>query len=585
VRSGADRTQVYPELASALRRMPLRRFAIDGEIAALDRRGRSSFEKLQRRFTQTDPQIVARVRNEVPVVFFAFDLLWAQGRDLRKLPLHRRKEILSLFCPRVGLLRFADHVEGDGLRLYEAAEQNDCEGIVAKRADSVYESGKRSRHWLKLKVPRTAKLIVLGIVPGKSSRKQLGSLMVGWWKDDVIVYAGNVGSGLTEEEVRECLDFAENAEQSAPAFEGGPERLPKGSRFLRPERVCQVGYTEITSAGLLRHPVFRGFDSKTPMEACLAPEGATGPAPATETSAVIQPTSDAPVFTRLEKIFWPVEGYTKGDLIAYYEAIWPWLAPYLVNRPLVLTRYPDGIDGKHFYQKNAPDFTPDWVSRKSIEGTDYFLCNDLRTLLYVINSGAIPLHVGSARSETFEKPDWLILDLDPKEAPFEHVVLVAKAIHRMLEELGAEHFVKTSGQSGLHIMLPLAGQLGHDQAKKLAEVLARAVCSELPEMATVIRPIAARGDKVYVDFLQNGRGKLIAAPFSVRPRPGAPVSTPLTWRQVTRRLDPSRWNIHTTPKQMAKRGDPMAGLLEGAIDVPAVLEGLQEKLSHADMEE
>ena len=294
-------------------------------------------------------------------------------------------------------------------------------------------------------------------------------------------------------------------------------------------------------------------------------------APAPERSGKLE-------LTRLDKVFWPVEGYTKGDLLAYYEAIWPWLAPYLRDRPVVLTRYPDGIEGKHFYQKNAPEFTPEWVEREVIEGTDYFICNELRTLLYVINSGAIPLHVWSARRGDLERPDWLILDLDPKQAPFAHVVEIARYIHQLLDELETPHFAKTSGQDGLHVLVPLGARLDHRDATALAEVLARAVVADLPEIATVARPLAARGDKVYVDYLQNGRGKLIAAPFSVRPRPHAPVSTPLTWGQITRRLDPSRWTIKTTPRRMGQKGDPMTGVLSAPADVERLLSRLAERL-------
>jgi bifunctional non-homologous end joining protein LigD len=288
-----------------------------------------------------------------------------------------------------------------------------------------------------------------------------------------------------------------------------------------------------------------------------------------------------PRLTRLDKVFWPVEGYTKGDLLAYYERIWPWLAPYLRDRPLVLVRYPDGIEGKHFYQKNAPGFTPDWATRQQIDGTDYFVCNDLRTLLYVVNSGAIPLHVWHARTGDLDRPDWLVLDLDPKEAPFAHVVEVARCLHHVLEACDAPHFVKTSGQAGLHVLVPLAGQLDHAEARRLAEVVARVVVAELPRIATIARPIARRADKVYVDYLQNGRGKLIAAPFSVRPRPGAPVSTPLTWGQVSAKLDPARWNVRTTPKRMASHGDPMAALLTAQVDLDGLLSALGERLARA----
>jgi bifunctional non-homologous end joining protein LigD len=199
----------------------------------------------------------------------------------------------------------------------------------------------------------------------------------------------------------------------------------------------------------------------------------------------------------------------------------------------------------------------------------------------VINSGAIPLHVWSARIGSLERPDWLILDLDPKEAPFAHVVKIARHIHALLGELGAAHFVKTSGQDGLHVMLPLAASIDHDDARTLAEVLARTVVAELPDISTVVRPVAARGDRVYVDYLQNGRGKLIAAPFSVRPRPGAPVSTPLVWSQVTARLDPARWNIRTTPARMRKHGDPFAGVLGASVDVEALLGALGSRLARA----
>jgi bifunctional non-homologous end joining protein LigD len=282
--------------------------------------------------------------------------------------------------------------------------------------------------------------------------------------------------------------------------------------------------------------------------------------------------------TRREKIFWPDEGFTKGDLIDYYDAAWPWISPYLRDRPVVLTRYPDGITGKSFFQQNAPDWTPAWALHQEIDGTDFFICNQKRTLLHMINSGAIELHVWSSRRNSIERPDWIVLDLDPKSAPFSDVVRVARHTHRLLQELDAPHFVKTSGQSGLHILLPIEARFQHDEARALAERIARVVVRDLPEIATIARPIAARGDKVYVDYLQNGRGKLIACPFSVRPKPGAPVSTPLTWGQVTRRLDPARWNIETSLPRMRRSGDPLRGLLEQEIDLEPLLDALAARL-------
>jgi len=577
-RTGGERTAQYAEVAKALRHLPVSSALIDGEIVALDALGRSSFERIQRRFTPSDAESVAQAQREIPVVLFAFDLLAVAGHDLRALPLLRRKELLARLAPRLGFVRFADHVEEDGLALYEAARAHGLEGVVAKRADSRYEAGQRTKSWLKLKVARSATLAIAGSVPGKGSRKGLGSLVLAGLRDGAWVYAGNVGSGLDAASLAKLE--AELAARTIPrrAFTGGPPRWPAGARFVPPERVCEVGYTEVTSAGVLRHPVFLGLrDDVTPAE-CLAPQPrASAPEPGSEGGSRKKAEPELRL-TRLDKVFWPVEGYTKGDLLAYYEQIWPWIEPYLKDRPLVLTRYPDGIEGKFFYQKNAPEFTPDWVRRQTIDDTDYFVCNELRTLLHVVNSGAIPLHVWSARVGSLERPDWLILDLDPKQAPFATVVTIARHLHGLLDGLGAANYVKTSGQDGIHVMVPLGGLLSHDEARSLAEAIARTVVADLQELATVTRPVAARGDKVYVDHLQNGRGKLIAAPFSVRPRPGAPVSMPLAWRDVTQRLVPARFHIGNAAARLAKRGDPLRPVLGPGIDAVRLLEGLARRL-------
>ena len=572
-RSGRDATGTYPELARAIAHLPLDEFVIDGEVVSLDETGRSSFERLQRRFTQRDPQVIRRLQVEAPVVFYAFDLLGAVGRDLRGAALVERKNVLARFVPRLGFVRFADHVEGDGEALYEAARQHGLEGVIGKRADSRYETGRRSKKWLKVKVPRSSSLAIVGYLPGKGARGALGSLMLAWQRDGELIYAGNAGSGLDDQTIEELLAALETLPE--PAFSGLPDPRPRGAVYARPQLVCEVRYTEVTSAGMLRHPVFLELRDDREPEDCEAPPERA----AAEVAAEPEPQRPQLELTRLDKVFWPLEGYTKGDLLAYYEAVWPWLAPYLKDRPVVLTRYPDGIEGKSFYQKNAPEFTPDWVERDEIEGTDYFICNELRTLLYVINSGAIPLHVWSARRGELDKPDWLILDLDPKQAPFSDVVRVARHIHRLLEGLETPHFAKTSGQDGLHVMVPLAAQLHHSDAKVLGEVLARVVCTDLPDIATIARPLAARGDKVYVDFLQNGRGKLIAAPFSVRPRVHAPVSMPLSWSQVSARLDPTRWNMATGPRSLRERGDPMLPLLDESTDVEGLLAALSERLT------
>jgi len=582
-RSGGERTRLYPELAVALAHFPVKHAILDGEIVALDARGRASFERIQRRFTQTSGADAEALRRELPVVFYAFDCLAVDGLDLRGIPLEKRKQILAALVPPRGPVRLADHVSGDGVALFEAARAHGVEGVIAKQASSRYEAGERSKRWLKIKVPRADCFVVVGVSPGRGSRKALGSLMLAGQRDGRLVYVGNAGSGLGVRQIDALLPALEQRRRARPACAGLPDPLPRGSWFVAPELVAEVRFTETTSAGMLRHPVFLALRDDVAPAACAAPS-----ARAEEPARASHPANAPPAepaaelkLTRLDKVFWPVEGYTKGDLLAYYERVWPWLSPYLKDRPVVLTRYPDGIEGKSFYQKNAPEFTPVWARRENLDGTDYFVCDDLRTLLYVINSGAIPLHVWSARLATIERPDWLILDLDPKEAPFAHVVALARLLHEILREAGAAHFVKTSGQAGMHVVLPLGAALGHDEAKNVAEAIARVVVSERPDIATVTRPVAARGDKVYVDFLQNGRGKLIAAPLSVRPRPRAPVSMPLTWARVNARLDPARWNIASAPRQLAKHGDPFAGVLGPGIDPEALLAGLLRRLERS----
>ncbi|MBI2544356.1 MAG: hypothetical protein HYW16_03930 [Candidatus Rokubacteria bacterium] len=288
--------------------------------------------------------------------------------------------------------------------------------------------------------------------------------------------------------------------------------------------------------------------------------------------------------TNPKKIFWPAEGYTKGDLVAYYEAVAPLLLPYLKDRPLVLTRYPDGITGKSFFQKDAPEFVPGWVrtermySKDAEREIDYLIVNDVETLRYVVNLGTIPLHLWSSRLGSLDRPDWLILDLDPKGAPFTDVVKVAQALHRILGELDLPNYVKTSGGTGLHVLVPLGARYTHEEARTFARLLALLGVEAAPEIATIARPVRAREGKVYVDFVQNGHGRTVVGPFSVRPLPGAPASCPLRWEEVTARLDPARFTIKTLPARFEKVPDPLAPVLAGTIDVAAAVALIERRL-------
>jgi bifunctional non-homologous end joining protein LigD len=283
------------------------------------------------------------------------------------------------------------------------------------------------------------------------------------------------------------------------------------------------------------------------------------------------------VITNAGKVFWPEEGYTKADLVAYYERVASWLLPYLRDRALVLARYPDGIEGKSFFQKDAPEWAPEWIRRERIPARgverdiDYFVVDDVEALRYVANTGTIPLHLWASRVGSIERPDWLVLDLDPKGAPFTDVVKVALGLRGVLERLELPSYPKTSGATGLHILLPLGARYTYEETRTFARLLATLVVDATPAIATIVRTVDARGGKVYVDFGQNGPGQTIVAPLSVRPLPGAPVSMPLRWPEVTARLDPGRFTIRTAPARLDKVGDPMAPVLGEGIDVAAAL--------------
>jgi bifunctional non-homologous end joining protein LigD len=387
--------------------------------------------------------------------------------------------------------------------------------------------------------------------------------------------------------VRETLTVSR---RDTPAC-AGPIPQEKGITWTEPRLVCEVEFTEWTEERLLRQPVFLHFrDDKKPEE-CVRTAGQRGSGAQLsleEPSRVPASRPAAPPprleYSNLDKLFWPEHGYTKGDLIEYYRSISPWILPFLRDRPLVLTRYPDGIHGKSFFQKDAPAFVPDWIEKERMwseqaeREIDYFICNDEAALLYLVNLGTIPLHVWGSRTQKVDRPDWCILDLDPKDAPFSHVIEVAQATHALCEEIGLPHFVKTSGSAGLHVMIPLGCQCRYDETRSLGELLARVIVSELPDISTITRQVSRRSGKVYIDYLQNGSGRLLVAPFSVRALPGAPVSMPLRWSEVSSRLDIRSFTIDNAVKRMRKlTHDPLREVLTASPNLADALQRLDQR--------
>ncbi|MFW6084022.1 MAG: DNA ligase D [Gemmatimonadota bacterium] len=599
-RNGNDATRAFPELARALKALPVSDFVLDGEVVLHDAAGRPSFQRLQRRARLRRPLDVKLASLRQPATFYAFDLPGVSGHDLRELGVEERKAILRRLLPPVGPLRYVDHFPERGEALYEQVVGLGLEGIVGKRRGSSYRKG-RSDAWRKVRADSTADLAIVGFTEPGGSRPGLGALHLAGYEGDVLRYAGRVGTGFSNSQLRELRDRLDGLGRDAAPARGAPD--DDGSTWVDPEFVAEVRFLRLTDDGLLRHPVFVRLREDKPIEECRfpAPDGPGDDGEAVDADdgrdfeadrAATDGSPDDPAAPGLpplsnpEKVFWPDEGYTKRDLYDYYRAVAPWLLPYLADRPLVLTRYPDGIEGKSFYQKNAPVSTPEWIrtvnvaSESSEKSIDYFVCDDEASLLYLANLGSIPLHVWASRVGSLERPDWCILDLDPKGAPFGDVVEIARRLHRLCDEIELPSFVKTSGSSGLHVLVPLGRAFTYEQSRTLGELLARIVVEELPERATIARSLEAREGKVYIDYLQNRRGQLLAAPYSVRPVSGALVSAPLRWREVTGTLRLDRFTIRSMPRRLARmKDDPLLDVLETAPDLHAALTGLAARMA------
>jgi bifunctional non-homologous end joining protein LigD len=602
-RNGNDYTSVFPEIARAVKALPVDECIVDGEVVVCDAKGLPSFAMLQRRGRLTSAIDIKRAAVELPATFYAFDLLAYEDFDLRSLPLIQRKTFLARVVPKLGPLRALDHIETEGEAFMKSVTAMGLEGIIAKKADAPYRKG-RSAQWLKIKAETTADFVIVGFTEPKRSRAHIGALQLADRVNGSLVYAGRVGTGFNDSLLGELKALLDPIVRRDPPCEGpctapGVEPLASAAipetsttTWVEPKYVCEVRFREWTPDGLLRHSVFvRLRDDKRPDECdrqgWKSELGEAGVTPATEVSHELPspppklPASKTLAFSNLKKVFWPTEGYTKGDLIEYYRAIAPWLLPYLANRPLVLTRFPDGIEGKSFYQKDAPEFVPEWMRTVRIWSEDtqrdirYFVCDDIETLLYVANMGSIPLHIWASRVGSLELPDWCVIDLDPKEAPFSDVVRVAQLLHRICDEAGLTNYVKTTGKTGLHILLPLGRQFTYEQSRTIGELLARLVLHELKDIATITRHVTKRGDKVYLDYLQNRHGQTIVAPFSVRPLPGATVSMPLEWDEVNESLDPGAYTIRSAVERMDRLGaDPVLPVINEKLDLAEVLEKL-----------
>ena len=587
-----DCTRQYPEGTQVAEAMTGAYQAIvDGEIVALDEKGVPSFQRLQPRMHVTDDSTVRKLRRSTPVIYQVFDLLYADGEDLTRKPLRERLRRLDEALTPMGAIRRSEGFVGTGVALFEAAKEQGLEGIIAKRLDSTYQPGARSPAWVKVKAFRTMDCVVGGWTAGQGGRAStLGALLLGVYRDGKLEPVGHVGTGFDERTLRDLLATLEKHESPTSPFATMP-RVNQPARWCMPELVCEVEYVEITRDGTLRHPTYRGLrpdvdprestgeerreSAKRAQEAAKKaavslPVAGNGEGPA-RVPAVLEVEGHRIKLTNLEKVLWPEDGYTKADLIRYYAEVSPFLVPWLRDRPLTMKPFPDGIAGQSFYQKDKPDFTPRWIKswRDPEEPeNDYVLANDTATLVWLANYTAIELHPRLARIDQPDKPDNVMIDLDPAEgATWDDVKEVAHAVKGVLDDLGLVGFPKTTGSRGIHVLVPVARRYTFEETRAFALRVGQLARERLPKLVT-LEFTKARRRGIYIDYLQNVRMKSTAGPYSVRPIRRAPVSAPLKWEEIASLGRPDAFTIANMATRLESVGDLLTPSLELAQKLP-----------------
>jgi bifunctional non-homologous end joining protein LigD len=559
---------VAKELAKALKTPDA---VVDGEVCALDEEGRPSFSAMQQGKPGT------------PIVYYVFDLLEVEGEPLVDLPLsQRRARLAKLLDKRNRTVQFSAPFD-DGPALLAEAKRRRLEGVMGKRLESRYLPGKRSRDWLKFKAHAEQELVVAGYTRGQGRREgTFGSLVLGVYEAEGLRWAGNVGTGFDEAEIERLLKKLKPLARKTSPFAHEPKmpRVPKGGVvWVEPTLVAEVSFAEWTHDGRLRAPVYLGLrEDKDATEV-----HAELPQPIPE---VIKKGKRVLRLSNLDKEFWPEEGITKGDLLAFYRDVASVVVPHLRDRPFTMKRYPDGWQGKHFFQKDKPAGMPDWIPTVSIEVTgrerprqrrqiDAPLVNDELGLLWMVNMGSIDLNTWYSRVDRLDRPDFVLFDLDPSpDIGFAETVEVALLVKEALDTVGLRSFCKTSGADGIHVLAPIERRSTYEDTRQFAEIVAGALASTHRGLVTTEWSRAKRRG-VLIDANQNGEGKTIASVYSVRPKEGAPVSTPLRWEEVDESLDPAAFTMDVVRKRVAEHGDLFEGVLTTRQSLSKALKALQ----------
>lgn len=557
-RNGNELTARFPSMAKDVAKAVKSPDAVvDGEVCRLDERGRSSFSELQ--------------QGQGPLVYYAFDLIELDGEQLCELPLEERKARLErLLDGRVRSVRLSESFD-DGPALLQAIKEQELEGVMAKRADSRYVPGRRTKDWLKIKAHGRQEFVVAGYTRGAGRRAgTFGSLVLGVNEDGRLRYVGNVGTGFDDAEIRRLLALLRPLHRDTPPFPEMPKmpRVRRGDvQWVEPKLVAEVSFGEWTHDGHVRHPVYQGLRDDKAVRDVVQEEPAEA-GPPTE----IRRGSRELRLSNLDKPFWPDEGITKGDLLEYYRQVAPALVPHLKSRPFTMRRYPDGAFGKAFFQKDAPSHMPEWIRRhralvttrersRQKKWVEFPVVDDELALLWMVNMGCIDMNTWYSRVDKPERPDWVLFDLDPTpEVPWTQTVEVALILKQLLDALGLAAFPKTSGGKGFHVLVPVERRATYADTRRFAEVVAGAIARTHPKLATT-EWSKARRRGVLIDSNQNAEGKTIASAYSVRPHPGAPVSTPLRWDEVNEKLNPAVYTMPVVLDRVSRHGDLFEGVL------------------------
>lgn len=577
---------------------------LDGEIVVVNEKGISDFGSLQNWRSEADGLLL----------FYIFDILWLEGKDLTGLPLKERRIILDSTIKEKNGIKISNLFEESGTSFFEIAKKMGLEGIMAKKINSTYTSGARTKDWLKIKANKRQEMVIGGYTVNDNTGKLFSSLLLGVFEKDQLIYKGKVGTGFKAKDQKEMLAQFKKLEVKKPPFNEVPD-VNKPSRFrpdpphasvtwLKPDLVCEVSFAEMTSDGVMRHPSFQGMreDKEASSVVLEKPKQVTkivsksgklkeqkiiSPAGKNPRKTLLNPKDETQVrklnghelkFTNLSKIFWPEENITKRDLINYYYQVAPYILPYLKNRPQSMYRHPDGIKGKSFYYKDITGRAPDWLEtylyHSETDGRDrnYLVATNEASLLYMASLGCIEMNPWSSTVQKEDYPDWCIIDLDPaKKTTFDQVIEAALVTKDILEAMGVPSYPKTSGSTGIHIYIPLGAKYTYEQSKEFARVIAHLVNEQIPSFTSIERIIKDRKGKMYIDFLQNRPQATVSAPYSLRPKPGATVSMPLHWAEVKKGMKMQDFNIFNAIERINIEGDLFKHVLEKGIDLQKIV--------------